>query len=311
MVIAKEEMIEEELPRRQSFAKGGGIEALQKLTSTPPASPSVQRKMGTPDQLQPNSPNSSSNNSSPLSSSPAVSIPVQLLRQGSSGSNLSNTPPSPGLEEGRFVVDEDSSAQVKTPEEAIQQMAKALVAERKRSLKRIRPRSSTVDVRKPLSETLGDMLGNDTNLSAFLRDPTGTKFFRAFLKHERSDENLDFLEAVAKWPPGDKKKATDIYESYVKDGCAREVNLSSKYKKELEQDIVQNTAQVLKPDVFVKAEFSVMTTLQEDSFKRFLKSDEFKQYTKSQGYKKISGKKAVKGGGALDDILIALENSKI
>jgi len=261
----------------------------------------MARKSTTPENLQ----------QPTLSSSPAVSIPVQLMRQGSSGSNLGSTPPSPGLEESRFVVEEDSSAQVKTPEEAIQQMAKALVAERKRSLKRIRPRSSTVDIRKPLSETLGDMLGNDTNLSVFLRDANGAKFFRAFLKRERSDEHLDFLESVSKWPPGDKKKAIEIYESFVKDGSAREVNLSSKFKKELENEIVlTNNAQV-KFDVFVKAESSVMTTLQEDSFKRFLKSDEFKQYTKSQGYKKITGKKAVKGGGALDDILIALENSKI
>jgi len=285
MILAKEEMIEEELPRRQSFAKGQSIEALNKLTN----SPILGRHKPNPDLMS----------SSPTTSSPGT---PPMLRS-SSGSSLNSDQ----------NMEEDPASQVKTQEEAIQQMAKALIAEKKRSLKKIRPRSNTsaLDTRKPLSEVVESMLGNDTHLSNVLKDPLGAKQFRAFLKKERSEEHIDFLEAVAKWKqtanPNDKKKATEIYDNYIKDGCAKEVNISAKFKRDIESDVSKDQ---IKLEVFDKAESSVLMMLEEDSFKRFLKSDEFKHYVKASGYKKISGKKPVKGG-ALDDLLIVLEQTKM
>jgi hypothetical protein len=137
----------------------------------------------------------------------------------------------------------------------------------------------------------------EDHLELLLKDASGVKLFRAYLKKEFAEDNLKFWEEVNKFnklkstDKSLKKKAEDIFNMYIKDGAEQEINLPGAIRRSILIDFNSNNVRVTTFDVAQKSVFHLM---ENDSFRRFVKADEFKQYVKSKGYQKISKKEQKK-----------------
>lgn len=180
---------------------------------------------------------------------------------------------------------------------------------KKGTLRKPRSMSSSLPITSPsapqprpttpnFAECIENLLSvQEDSLDLLLKDPSGVKLFRAYLKKEFAEDNLKFWEEVSKFnklKPTDKslkKKAEEIFNMFIKDGAEQEINLPGAIRRTIIIDFNNNNVRVNTFDVAQKSVFHLM---ENDSFRRFVKADEWKQYIKSKGYQKISKKEQKK-----------------
>ena len=110
-------------------------------------------------------------------------------------------------------------------------------------------------------------------------DVQGRNSFRIFLAKEFAEENLLFIEEVEKFDatPQDDRYLLGfkIFETYVKSGCEREVNVEAKIRKQLTEKF---EAQEIKKFMFRDAQAAVLETLRDDNLVRYMQSDVYENY---------------------------------
>ncbi|XP_041133157.1 regulator of G-protein signaling 5-like [Polyodon spathula] len=120
-------------------------------------------------------------------------------------------------------------------------------------------------------ETFDKLLTNKHGLAAF----------RAFLKSEFSEENIEFWLACEDYKNTKSSaklssKAKNIYEEYFENDAPKEVNIDHETKK-----ITKNN--LLHPSLscFDLAQNKIYTLMEKDSYSRFLKSSIYQELTKN------------------------------
>ncbi|XP_071314043.1 regulator of G-protein signaling 14 isoform X3 [Trachinotus anak] len=113
-----------------------------------------------------------------------------------------------------------------------------------------------------------------------LEDPSGVRYFTAFLKSEVSAENILFWQACEKFrriPATSldelKAVARSIYNTYLSDSAPYSVNIDDTAKTE-EKDLEQPT-----PDMFNKAQTQIFKLMKMDSYRRFVRSPLYQNCT--------------------------------
>ncbi|CAN9500734.1 unnamed protein product [Ophioblennius macclurei] len=100
---------------------------------------------------------------------------------------------------------------------------------------------------------------------------SGRTVFTSFLKSEFSEENINFWIACQDYkkiaPSKLPSRAKQIYQQYVKADAPNEVNLDGETREETRQNM-ENPC----PSCFNKAQKSIYTLMEKDSYRRFLKS---------------------------------------
>ncbi|XP_038614189.1 regulator of G-protein signaling 4 [Tachyglossus aculeatus] len=123
------------------------------------------------------------------------------------------------------------------------------------------PRVSREEARR-WAESLENLISHECGLTAF----------RAFLKSEYSEENLEFwisCEDYKKTPSPDqlRPKAEKIYEDFISVEATKEVNLDSSTREETSRNMRDPTAAC-----FDEAQRKIFHLMEKDSYGRFLKS---------------------------------------
>ncbi|KAK2849217.1 hypothetical protein Q5P01_009051 [Channa striata] len=113
-----------------------------------------------------------------------------------------------------------------------------------------------------------------------LEDPSGVRYFTAFLKSEVSAENILFWQACEKFrkiPPTSlaelKAAAQSIFNTYLSDSAPYSVNIDDTAKTE-EKDLEQPT-----PSMFNKAQAQIFKLMKMDSYRRFVRSPLYQSCT--------------------------------
>ena len=107
------------------------------------------------------------------------------------------------------------------------------------------------------------------NLGSLLCDDKGQEVFEEQLRKEYSDENLSFWQAARAYtelelPEDRAAEAREIYETYIKDGAERQVNLPSGLQKSVTQGI-----EAAEETLFDAAAEEIFRLMERDTFKRF------------------------------------------
>ncbi|XP_041081808.1 regulator of G-protein signaling 3-like [Polyodon spathula] len=136
-------------------------------------------------------------------------------------------------------------------------------------LRTLRPSSEEV---KKWSESLDNLLDHRYGLAAF----------RAFLRSEFSEENLEFWLACEDYKKtwtifNLQRKAKKIFNQYIKTQAPREVNLDSK-TREITSQLVLNPTR----SCFDQAEKRVYGLMEKDSYPRFLRSELYQELLEPQ-----------------------------
>ncbi|XP_030063370.1 regulator of G-protein signaling 4 [Microcaecilia unicolor] len=123
------------------------------------------------------------------------------------------------------------------------------------------PRVSEEEVKK-WAESLENLIYHESGLSAF----------KAFLKSEYSEENIEFWIACEdykkiKTPTKMGSKAKKIYDDFISTQAAKEVNLDSSTREETRKNLLEPT-----PLCFDEAQRKIFSLMEKDSYRRFLKS---------------------------------------
>ncbi|XP_065565343.1 uncharacterized protein LOC136030352 isoform X2 [Artemia franciscana] len=109
----------------------------------------------------------------------------------------------------------------------------------------------------------------------------GCALFRAFLKREFSDENLDFWLAIEKYKklPEDKlhEKAVLIYGEFIAEESSREVNLNGEVRKALHKACSALSPEDFHRNIFNLAQRHIADVLKNDAYPRFLQSTLYKE----------------------------------
>ncbi|GCB79055.1 regulator of G-protein signaling 5-like [Scyliorhinus torazame] len=132
-------------------------------------------------------------------------------------------------------------------------------------------------ITKPSTE---DALKGGQLFEKLLANKRGVAAFRAFLRSEFSEENIDFWVACEEYKnakAGSKLplKAQKIYDEFVKVQAPKEVNLDS-----LTREIVTRNLSEPNSSCFEMAQERTYWLMEKDSFPRFLKSDVFLELLK-------------------------------
>ncbi|XP_054443551.1 regulator of G-protein signaling 4 isoform X2 [Pteronotus mesoamericanus] len=115
---------------------------------------------------------------------------------------------------------------------------------------------------KKWAESLENLISHECGLAAF----------RAFLKSEYSEENIDFwvsceeykkIKSPAKLSP----KAKKIYDEFISVQATKEVNLDASTREETSRNVRAPTAAC-----FDEAQRRIFHLMEKDSYRRFLKS---------------------------------------
>ncbi|XP_078263883.1 regulator of G-protein signaling 21-like isoform X1 [Rhinoraja longicauda] len=111
------------------------------------------------------------------------------------------------------------------------------------------------------------------SLDILLADPRGLAAFRAFLKSEFSEENIDFwlvCEDYKKTKSMDKlgSKAQHIFREFIRSDAPKQVNIDGNMRDLLSRSIILPTN-----DCFAGAQRIIFGLMEKDSYPRFLKSD--------------------------------------
>nr|XP_019939592.1 PREDICTED: regulator of G-protein signaling 14-like isoform X2 [Paralichthys olivaceus] len=113
-----------------------------------------------------------------------------------------------------------------------------------------------------------------------LEDPSGVRYFTAFLRSEVSAENILFWKACEKFrkiPPTCldelKTEARSIYNTYLSASAPYSVNIDDTARTE-EKDLEQPA-----PDMFNKAQAQIFKLMKMDSYRRFVRSPLYQSCT--------------------------------
>ncbi|NWJ08318.1 RGS4 protein, partial [Crypturellus undulatus] len=115
---------------------------------------------------------------------------------------------------------------------------------------------------KKWADSLENLIHHDRGLAAF----------RAFLKSEYSEENIEFWVSCedykkTKSPAKLSPKARKIYNEFISVQATREVNLDSCTREKTSQNMLEPTL-----SCFDEAQRKIFTLMEKDSYRRFLKS---------------------------------------
>ncbi|KAM3866022.1 regulator of G-protein signaling 21-like [Diretmus argenteus] len=114
------------------------------------------------------------------------------------------------------------------------------------------------------------------SLETLLSQRSGQTAFWDFLKSEFCEENLDFWLACEEFktlnsPEQLTRKATSIYEEFIRIESPREINLDF-----YTRDITAQNLQQPSPSCFSEAQRKIYSLMENDSFPRFIQSDQYK-----------------------------------
>ncbi|XP_053964769.1 regulator of G-protein signaling 17 [Anastrepha ludens] len=120
------------------------------------------------------------------------------------------------------------------------------------------------------------------NFDLLMKNATGRKVFRDFLRSEFSEENILFWLACEELkkessPEAIEEKARLIYEDYISILSPREVSLDSRVREIVNRNMVEPT-----PNTFDEAQIQIYTLMHRDSYPRFLNSQKFKALAQLQ-----------------------------
>eukprot|EP00009_Paramoeba_aestuarina_P006383 CAMPEP_0201519536 /NCGR_PEP_ID=MMETSP0161_2-20130828/10061_1 /ASSEMBLY_ACC=CAM_ASM_000251 /TAXON_ID=180227 /ORGANISM="Neoparamoeba aestuarina, Strain SoJaBio B1-5/56/2" /LENGTH=266 /DNA_ID=CAMNT_0047917599 /DNA_START=201 /DNA_END=1001 /DNA_ORIENTATION=+ len=129
-------------------------------------------------------------------------------------------------------------------------------------------------------------------------DLQGRNSFKMFLAKEFAEENLLFVEAVEKFDdsPADERydQGFKIYETFVKSGSPKEVNVEAAVRKNLNQKF---EASEIKKFMFKDAFDGVLATLRDDNLMRYMKSPAYEKFIEKLKEEKETNMKGTKQGG--------------
>lgn len=127
---------------------------------------------------------------------------------------------------------------------------------------------------------------DDFNRQFFLFPIDGQALFKAFLRKEFCDENLDFWLAVNEYKKTRENKliskAQVIFETFIAPQAPREVNLDSVTKRTIESQLDQPTI-----GTFDLAQKRIQGILESDAYARFLKSDYYLELVYPERYQQV------------------------
>uniref|UniRef100_A0A1I8H3A2 RGS domain-containing protein n=1 Tax=Macrostomum lignano TaxID=282301 RepID=A0A1I8H3A2_9PLAT len=120
-----------------------------------------------------------------------------------------------------------------------------------------------------------------SSFDSLLNDKYGLALFRAFLKTEYSDENIEFWVACEEFRAlvGHKKqaaKAQKIYNEFVAFQAPREVNLDSTTRL-----TTINSMGSIDKHLFEQAQKRIQALMEKDSYQRFLRSEVYLSHLNS------------------------------
>ncbi|XP_070252133.1 regulator of G-protein signaling 4 isoform X1 [Myotis yumanensis] len=123
------------------------------------------------------------------------------------------------------------------------------------------PRVSQEEVKK-WAESLENLISHECGLAAF----------RAFLRSEHSEENVEFWLCCEEYkrtrsPSKLRPKAMKIYEEFISVQATQEVNLDSGTREQTRRNLLAPTA-----TCFDEAQRKIFHLMEKDSYRRFLKS---------------------------------------
>ncbi|NXU67634.1 RGS4 protein, partial [Horornis vulcanius] len=100
----------------------------------------------------------------------------------------------------------------------------------------------------------------------------GLAAFRAFLKSEYSEENIEFWVSCEEYkktksPAKLSPKARKIYDEFISVQATKEVNLDSCTREKTSHNVLEPTL-----SCFDEAQRKIFTLMEKDSYRRFLKS---------------------------------------
>eukprot|EP00066_Takifugu_rubripes_P009155 XP_003975852.1 PREDICTED: regulator of G-protein signaling 21-like [Takifugu rubripes] len=114
------------------------------------------------------------------------------------------------------------------------------------------------------------------SLDTLLSHKCGLALFRDFLKSEFCEENLDFWLACQEFRSVDspeelRRRATSIYEEFVRANAKKQVNLDFDTRESISQNLQQPT-----PSCFAAAQRKIYGLMENSSFPRFVQSEQYK-----------------------------------
>ncbi|KAM5236698.1 regulator of G-protein signaling 4 [Ctenodactylus gundi] len=137
---------------------------------------------------------------------------------------------------------------------------------------------------KKWAESLENLIGHESGLSAF----------RAFLKSEFSEENIDFWISCEEYkkiksPYKLHHKAKKIYNEFISVHATKEVNLDSYTREETCRNMLDP-----KVNCFDEAQKKIFNLMEKDSYRRFLRSRFYLELASvpSCGAEKLRGAKS-------------------
>ncbi|KAM4641535.1 regulator of G-protein signaling 21 [Discoglossus pictus] len=134
----------------------------------------------------------------------------------------------------------------------------------------------------PVKSASGDDMECFETMEKLLAHEDGLAAFRAFLKSEFSDENIEFWLACeelkkAKTSSQIALKANQIYCEFIQTEAPREVNIDHKTRDTISRNISEPTS-----TCFDDAQQLILCLMTKDSFPRFLRSEYYKELLKKQ-----------------------------
>ncbi|KAK1165351.1 regulator of G-protein signaling 21-like [Acipenser oxyrinchus oxyrinchus] len=111
------------------------------------------------------------------------------------------------------------------------------------------------------------------SLEKLLADKCGLAAFRAFLRSEFSEENIEFWMACEDYkkdtsPANLSSKAKEIYEEFVQSQARKEINIDHHTRESIKKTIQEPSL-----SCFDEAQKQVYSLMEKDSCSRFLKSE--------------------------------------
>ncbi len=121
------------------------------------------------------------------------------------------------------------------------------------------------------------------SFTRLMEHPVGRQLFKEYLLVEHSDENMQFWEAVevyknVKNPAELPDIANDIYEQFVSANSTTEVNLDTRCKAALKEQL--KTAITI--DLFEEAQQQCLKLMERDSYGRFTRSLLYRKFLQQQ-----------------------------
>ena len=148
-----------------------------------------------------------------------------------------------------------------------------------------------------LAEFTLRVLRASSELCHLLNHSLGLSTFKAFLKRNLAEENIefwmsvkDFIENEQQYHEEDKSKAltmaNEIYHTYIKEGAEKQVNLPCSIRSEIEKTLKTSSEEEkieINHNLFDKAQNEIYQLMVRDNYVRFKRAPDFKEIFKCLG----------------------------